>query len=230
MRAPARTDGGRRSLVGGSNRGLGRGAWQGAGCRALRGSGRGAGIGAGRRAERRGAAGGKRGVLGAKSEIRGLQPRMSPPNTVPTPLCWPSTIPPVCNSPRDRLYLTMATAFANLSLDCQRSAISANDLWEVTRVYRSPGVNGVQLTAKHGPSQTEVAGIPGTSEMLSYFAVWFAYVTGQLPMLDRALLRSHQPSVRWLTWSEVVESLRALVELGGDTLLQFIFTVTQEHR
>ena len=47
------------------------------------------------------------------------------------------------------------------------------------------------LTAKHGPSQTEVVGIPGSVEMLGSFAVWFAYVTSQLPMLDRALLRSY---------------------------------------
>ena len=85
-------------------------------------------------------------------------------------------------------------------------------------------------TAKHGPSQKEVAGIPGSGEMLGSFAVWFAYVTGHLPMLDRALVRSHQPNTLWLTWPEVVENLRALVELGGDALRQFILVVTQEHR
>ena len=78
------------------------------------------------RADERGVKGG-RGYQGPRARIGGSG-RVCPPNPVPAPLRWPSTIPPLHNASRHRFCLTMASGFANLSLDRQRSTIAADNL------------------------------------------------------------------------------------------------------
>ena len=44
--------------------------------------------------------------------------------------------------------------------------------------------------------------------MLESFGLWFAVVTGALPLLDCTTLRAAEPAYMWLTWPELVEELR----------------------
>ena len=102
--------------------------------------------------------------------------------------------------------------FAQLSLDLQRANIRPADLWDVSRVYRTVSSPAPLINAKHGPTLTEVPGIPVTPEVLESFGMWFAVVTGALPLLDRTALRAAEPDYLWLTWPELVEELRWRVD------------------
>ena len=102
--------------------------------------------------------------------------------------------------------------FAQLSLDLQRANIRPADLWDVSRVYRTVGCPDLLINAKHGPTLTEVPGIPVTPEVLESFGMWFAVVTGALPLLDRTTLRAAEPDHLWLTWPELVEELRYRID------------------
>ena len=48
--------------------------------------------------------------------------------------------------------------------------------------------------------------------MLASLGLWFAVITGTLPLLDRTTLRAAEPDHLWLTWPELVEELRYTVD------------------
>ena len=86
------------------------------------------------------------------------------------------------------------------------------------------------INAKHGPTLTEVPGIPATQEVLESFGLWFAVVTGALPLLDRTTLRTAQPDHLWLTWPELVEELRYQVNNQlNSQLLAITLCILENH-
>ena len=94
----------------------------------------------------------------------------------------------------------------------------------MSRIYKTVGSSELLINAKHGPTMMEVPGIPATQEVLASFGLWFAVITGALPLLDRTTLRAAEPDRLWLTWPELIEELRYRVD---DQREEQLLTVTR---
>ena len=67
--------------------------------------------------------------------------------------------------------------------------------------------------------------------MLESFGMWFAVVTGTLPLLDRTALRAAEPDYLWLTWPELVEELRWRVDdTPSNGLLRVTLSILEGHQ
>ena len=119
--------------------------------------------------------------------------------------------------------------FANLSLDLQRAGIQPGDLWDVTRVYRTAGSPDLLINAKHGPSGTEVSGIAASEAVIMSFGLWFAVVTGALPLLDRTTLKMAKPDYLWMTWAELVEDISYKIDDAPVSELLMVSLAIIEH-
>ena len=62
------------------------------------------------------------------------------------------------------------------------------------------------------------------------FALWFAVVTGALPLLDRTTLRMALPDYLWVTWQELLDGIRYKVDDEADSgLLMVALAVIESH-
>ena len=71
---------------------------------------------------------------------------------------------------------------------------------------------GVLLVAEHGPSGTEVLGLPMPPDAESSMALYIARVTGTLGQGDCNVLGSKCPSISWDTFAKVLAEVSSLFD------------------
>ena len=85
-----------------------------------------------------------------------------------------------------------AVDFGTLSAEAQRASLRTDNIQAINKVYYQG--DAMLCSAVHGPTKTEVVGVPFTPDIASSFALHLSVLRGHVSAGERAILRGMEDS------------------------------------